>query len=80
MINQPKFLKVQDEPGLVRDTKNNAILANNLQEKKKYLELQKKELNISRIGEMNERIEKLENGVNEIKDMLKTLINNGRSS
>jgi hypothetical protein len=74
MINQPKFLKVQDEPGLVRDTKNNAILANNLQEKKKYLELQKKELNISRIGEMNERIEKLENGVNEI------LINNGRSS
>ena len=77
---KPKYLKVQNEPGLVRDTGSNAIVATSLAQKKAFLESQKRELNISRISDMHERIEKLENNVNDIKDMLKILINNSRSS
>ena len=76
---KPKYIKVQDDPGFVRDTYNNAIIATDLSEKKAYLEAQKRELNISRIGEMNDRIEKLENNIDEIKMLLLTLINNNRT-
>lgn len=79
MINKPEYLKVQGETGLVRDTGSNAILATNLAEKRAFVERQKRELNISRIGEMNDKIEKLENSVDEIKMMLQMLINNSRT-
>lgn len=79
MINKPEYLKVQGEAGLVRDTGSNAILATNLAEKRAFVERQKRELNISRIGEMNDKIEKLENSVDEIKMMLQMLINNSRT-
>lgn len=77
---KPKYIKVKDDPGFVRDTYNNAIVATDLSEKKAYLEAQKRELNISRVGDMHERIEKLENNMDEIKNMLKTLINNSKPS
>jgi hypothetical protein len=79
MINKPEYLKVQGELGLVRDTGSNAILATDLSEKRAFAERQKRELNISRIGDMNQRIEKLENSVDDIKTMLQILINNSRT-
>jgi hypothetical protein len=80
MRHKPKFLTVQENKNLVRDTSSNAILANNLKSKKDFLDAQKREQNISKIECMNDRIEKLEKGMDDIKDMLKTLINNSRSS
>ena len=75
----PQLLKVENEPGLVRDTASNAILATNIAQKKAFLEAQKREINISRIGELNDRVENLENNVNDIKTMLQQLINNSRT-
>jgi hypothetical protein len=80
MIKKPQFLKVEEDPNFVRDTATNAILANNLKEKKAFIDNQKREQNISKITNINERVEKLEKGVEDIKDMLKLLINNSRSS
>lgn len=75
----PQLLKVENEPGLVRDTASNAILASSMSEKRAFQEAQKRELNISRIGELNDRVENLENNVNDIKTMLQQLINNSRT-
>lgn len=75
----PPFLKVENEPGLVRDTKSNALLATNLEEKRAFYSRQKRELNISRIDDMSARIENLENNMQDIKSMLQTLINNSKA-
>lgn len=75
----PQLLKVENEPGLVRDTSSNAILATNVAQKKAFLEAQKREINISRIGEMNNRIDNLEKNIDTIKSMLEALINNSRT-
>jgi hypothetical protein len=75
----PKLLKVENEPGLVRDTSSNAILATSLDQKRAHIESQKREANISRIGEMNCKIEKLEKSLGDIKSMLEKLINNNVS-
>lgn len=75
MINRPQFLKVEGEAGLVRDTASNAILATNLAEKRAYIERQKREINISKIDQMDRRIENLESNVTNIKEMVEKLIN-----
>jgi hypothetical protein len=79
MIVKPNFLLVENEPGLVRDTKSNAIIATSLEEKRAFIERQKRELNISRISDFNDRIVKLENNMEDIKYMLQTLINKSSS-
>lgn len=75
----PQLLKVENEPGLVRDTTSNAILASSMSEKRAFQEAQIRELNISRIGELNDRVQNLENNMQDIKSMLQTLINNSRT-
>lgn len=75
----PPLLPVENEPGLVRDTKSNAILATSLSEKRAFIERQKRELNISRIDDMNSRIENLENNMQDIKSMLQILINSSKA-
>jgi prefoldin subunit 5 len=79
MIVRPQYLKVENEPGLVRDTGSNAILASSINEKRAFIERQKRELNISRISDLNDRIVKLENNMEDIKSMLQTLINKSSS-
>lgn len=76
---KPQYLKVENEPGLIRDTKSNAILATSLEEKRAFYTRQKRELNISRIDDMSARIENLENNMQDIKSMLQTLINNSKA-
>lgn len=80
MNDKPKFLIVREDTNFVRDTSTNAILANNIKDKKAFIENQKREHNISKISEMNNRIEKLENNIDQIKTMLESLINNSRTS
>jgi hypothetical protein len=45
VLFQPDFARVQDDKTLIRDTSNNAILAASIEEKRKYVEAQQKELN-----------------------------------
>lgn len=71
----PNFLKIKEEPAYVRDTGSNAIIATDLQEKRKYLETQKTQSNIAKIEGMGQKIASLEEKMDDLKRMLETLIN-----
>ncbi len=78
---QHKFLRVQDDRTLVRDTANNAILASDQSAKQKFLENQKRELALRQATSLNSRVETLEESVNDIKKLLIQLIEqNNRSN
>jgi len=68
----PNILKVDGEPGLVRDTASNAILSTDIKAKQEFKERQKRQLNIMT---MDTRLKVVENDLSEIKSMLKTLLN-----
>lgn len=67
-----KYIKVKDEPTLVRDPTNNAILATDIGAKKRFLEDQRKKAELDSIPA---RIENLENDIKTIKDLLIRFIN-----
>lgn len=67
-----KYIKVKDEPTLVRDPTNNAILATDIGAKKRFLEDQRKKVELDSIPA---RIENLENDIKTIKDLLIRFIN-----
>lgn len=69
------FLKVKDNPGLIRDTSSNAILACDLEEKTKFMQQQKRERAILNFENLESKVENLQSDVNSIKDMLQQLIN-----
>lgn len=71
----PDYMKVKDEPNLVRDVQTNALLATSVKEKRDFIERQKRELNIRQLDTTVQRIDRLENDVADIKSMLKDLIN-----
>jgi phage shock protein A len=57
-FSTPKLLKVQGEPGLVRDPNSNAILASDLGAKRQFLESQRRE---EFVRNAPERMRQLEN-------------------
>lgn len=64
------YLKVEGKEGLVRDPSSNAIINVNQDEYAKYLARRNKK------AADDQRIEKLENELSEIKQLLMVLINN----
>lgn len=66
-----KYLKVKDHKGLVRDVESKAILSVDHQA---LLEHRKKKMFVENLVNNNNKIEKLENDVNEIKEMLTQLL------
>lgn len=72
----PKYIQVQDEPGLIRDTSSNAILASDLNQKKNFIKNQQKEKMINQLSEYYVKTDNMEKDIKEIKDMLKVLLNN----
>lgn len=66
-----KYLKVIDRPSLVRDTRSNAILNNDLQALNKYREERDEKL---RLTQVEERTKRMETDIDEIKNLLKELI------
>lgn len=74
MINKCEYLKVENEPGLIRDTYNNAILSCDLSQKKKFIEEQKRERIIKNAAQLNTRIENLEASVQKIESMMLSMI------
>jgi t-SNARE complex subunit (syntaxin) len=73
------FAKVKDHDNLVRDMNSKAILNTDklaLQEYYKKRELAKKEL--AEKNESKQRLDKIENEMSEIKDLLRELIGKGK--
>jgi hypothetical protein len=73
------FAKVKDHENLVRDMNSKAILNTDklaLQEYYKKRELAKKEL--AEKNESKQRLDKIENEMSEIKDLLRELIGKGK--
>lgn len=64
-------LQVKDHPGLVRDPKSHAIV--NVDEAA-YNEYKNKKLLQSKVINMNEELNDLKKDVNEIKDLLKQIL------
>jgi len=70
------ILYVEGNPSLVRDVSTKAIINTNVSDYETYLK--NKEIMTNRVmqlKEQNDKINKLENDINEIKNMLVTLIN-----
>lgn len=81
----PRYIHVQDEKGLVRDTNSNAILATDLSEKQKFIIEQKNKKNLNNLEAHIQNVNKLTNEmcvmkeeISEIKTLLKVLINKSK--
>lgn len=70
------YLKVKDEPGLVRDAYSSAILSSDLREKERFKQNQRKEANINKINDIEEDVKNMKSDIEEIKNLLKVMINN----
>jgi hypothetical protein len=71
-----EFLQVESNASLVRDVESKAIINTNNSEFETYLK--NREIMLSRVNqleEQNDKINKLENDINDIKSMLTILIN-----
>jgi hypothetical protein len=70
------LLHVEGNPSLVRDLHSNAIVNTNKSEFETYL--RNRDIMLGRVNQIqvqNEKINKLENDINDIKSMLQQLIN-----
>lgn len=70
-MEKEKYIKIENEQDLVKDRDTGAVLNTNLDSLSAYKAKRKKDL------EMNNKIEKLESDIGDIKTMLKELINKG---
>ena len=68
-MEKEKYIKIENEQDLVKDRDTGAVLNTNLDSLSAYKAKRKKDL------EMNNKIEKLESDIGDIKTMLKELIN-----
>lgn len=68
-------LKVEGHPDLVRDTKSGAIVNNNNDEYRKYMDsYRKRRIQREKVNTMEEELSNLKNEIHEIKDLLRQLI------
>jgi|TARA_B110000263_G_C15099819_1_gene414796 tetrahydromethanopterin S-methyltransferase subunit B len=66
-----KYIKIENEQDLVKDSDTGAILNTNLDSLSAYKAKRKKD------AEMQNRVDKMENDIGDIKSMLKELLNKG---
>ena len=66
-----KYIKIENEQDLVKDGDTGAILNTNLDSLSAYKAKRKKD------AEMQNRVDKMENDIGDIKSMLKELLNKG---
>jgi hypothetical protein len=71
-----EYLQVEGNPSLVRDVRSHAIVNSNKSEFETYIKNKNIMLNrVNEVEKQNEKIDKLENDINDIKSMLQLLIN-----
>jgi len=66
-----EYIKIENEQDLVKDSDTGAILNTNLDSLSAYKAKRKKD------AEMQNRVDKMENDIGDIKSMLKELLNKG---
>jgi len=73
------YSKVEGHSNLIRDESTKAVINTNLSEYQNYINLKKsKEDNISKIKSLEFDVESMKNDLNEIKDLIRSLINESR--
>ena len=70
-----KYVKIEDQPHLIKDVETGAILNTNLNSLDAY---KKQRDHLNKINTVEDRIGKLENNMSEIKDLLKELLGKNR--
>jgi len=76
METQPKFAKIKDDSSIIRDLKNNALLAVDNKALSKYkLDKERAKNSKKRILQYENDINTLRNEVSEIKESLKLILN-----
>lgn len=71
-----EYLHVEGNPSLVRDVNTHAIVNSNKSEFETYMKNKNIMLNrVNEVEKQNEKIDKLETDINDIKSMLQLLIN-----
>ncbi len=71
-----EYSKVDGHSNLIRDESTKAIINTNLSEYQNYINLKKsKEKDILKIKNLESDVESMKNDLNEIKDLLRSLIN-----
>ena len=71
-----EYLQVEGNPSLLRDVHSHAIVNSNKSEFETYIKNKNIMLNrVNEVEKQNEKIDKLENDINDIKSMLQLLIN-----
>ncbi len=74
---KPDLAKVKDCPGLIRDTHSGALLAHDLEEKRKFIEKRNASLRtVAENQQLREEVNSVKKELAEIKDLLKLVINN----
>ena len=74
MIDKTRYT-VRENPNMYRDGHSKAIVNNNIADLNEHL--QKKKM-VKEVSENSEKISELRNDINEIKNLLKLLINNNK--
>ena len=73
-----KKIEVEGYSGLVRDQSTNAIINNNVSEYQNYLQMKsKKDEENLRVLDMEEDLTKLKSDIEELKQLLRSLVNDG---
>ena len=73
-----KKVEVEGYSGLVRDQYTNAIINNNVSEYQNYLQMKsKKDEENLRVLDMEEDLTKLKSDIEELKQLLRSLVNDG---
>ena len=73
-----KKVEVEGYSGLVRDQSTNAIINNNVSEYQNYLRMKsKKDEENLRVLDMEEDLTKLKSDIEELKQLLRSLVNDG---
>jgi len=73
------YSKVKEDEHLIRDNDSNALINTNLNEYRNYIELKKvKEKENKRIERIESEINSLKNDLSEIKNLLRSFVNESR--
>jgi len=74
-----RYSKVEGNPSLVRDEQTKAIINRNVSDYDKYMNLKKsKEIETTRINKIESEMVEIKNDLGEIKDLLRSFLNESR--
>lgn len=74
-----KYAKVEGHPNIIRDLKTNAIINTDIQGMQNYISSKNRRLNEKqKLESLTDDVEKMKSSIEEIKQLLKDLVNESR--